>query len=369
VSDLLKLGSDAWQITDQEAEELKRKLQEGGPGLFPEPPIEYTGGLTLAAALARVQEEIPEVVKGATARIPGKDGKQGYSYSYANLADVTRAILPILGKHGLSWITKPTLLDGRFVLIYKLAHACGETEEGVYPLPDRGTPQEIGSAITYARRYALTSVTGVAPDDEDDDAAEATASHGRNTMTNPPMSDYERSLGRALLRVPTPQEREQAGPALMYASFVQALDFRACLNERGAWRQAVAEGSDQTWEELFVERVVLEIASVDTPEEWRTIRGELKQRDLDMTYQGQRFSQLLNARALEIQQAQAALVNEITASVVNAVDIAETDAAWTRATVARQAGLLTEDQLTEVATIVGDRRNRLQREQNQAATS
>jgi hypothetical protein len=133
---------------------------------------------TLAAALAAIQADLPEVRKTETAKVPTKTGGS-YSYSYADLAAVSRVILPRLGKVGLSWTTKPTLVGDRFVLVYKLLHTSGEYEEGTYPLPDRGTPQEVGSAITYARRYALCSVTGVAPDD-DDDAAEATGGHKRN---------------------------------------------------------------------------------------------------------------------------------------------------------------------------------------------
>ena len=110
---------------------------------------------TLAAALAAVQAQLPAVAKGETATVPTKSGGS-YKYSYADLAAVTRVILPRLGSHGLAWITKPTMReDGKFVLSYKLAHSSGECEAGEYPLPDRGSPQEIGSAITYARRYAL----------------------------------------------------------------------------------------------------------------------------------------------------------------------------------------------------------------------
>ncbi len=78
----------------------------------------------------------------------------------------------LLGEHGLAWVTRPTVVDGRFVLAYELRHTSGEAITGEYPLTG-GTPQEIGSAITYARRYCLCSVTGVAPESDDDDAQAA----------------------------------------------------------------------------------------------------------------------------------------------------------------------------------------------------
>lgn len=122
---------------------------------------------TLAAALAKFQSELPHLNKGNTANTGT------YSYRYADLADVSTLVLPLLGKHGLSFSAKPTLDEtGRFVLEYTLRHEAGECDTGRYPLNASGTPQQIGSSITYARRYALCSVTGIAPD-EDDDGAQA----------------------------------------------------------------------------------------------------------------------------------------------------------------------------------------------------
>lgn len=125
----------------------------------------------LAAALAAFQADIPSVVKGATATVQTKAGGS-YKYSYADLAVINPLVLPKLALHGLSWTAKPTLMGPEFVLMYKLMHESGEAEEGVYPLPDPGslTAQELGSAITYARRYALCAVTGIAPGGDDDDA-------------------------------------------------------------------------------------------------------------------------------------------------------------------------------------------------------
>src|SRR5690606_39576014 len=114
----------------------------------------------LAAALAAVQAQLPEIRKGETAVVPTKSGGK-YTFSYANLADVSKVVQPLVIRHGLAWITQPTTRDGRFVLAYELRHVSGEAISGEYPLPDRGKPQEIGSAITFARRYTLCSVTGV----------------------------------------------------------------------------------------------------------------------------------------------------------------------------------------------------------------
>lgn len=122
---------------------------------------------TLAAALAAFQLEVPTIAKGNTAAVFG-------GYKYADLTDVTQVVLPLLGKHGLAFSAAPTYdSDGRFVLAYALMHEDGGEVRGTYPLPANGKPQDIGSAITYARRYALTAVTGVAPGGDDDNAAAA----------------------------------------------------------------------------------------------------------------------------------------------------------------------------------------------------
>lgn len=128
---------------------------------------------SLAAALAAFQMELPTIKKGNQAKVETKSGGE-YKYQYADLADISPEVLPLLGKHGLSWSTQPNLLDDSMVLHYELKHESGESIEGLYPLPNPSTPpQAMGSAITYARRYALCAVTGVAPGGDDDDAQQA----------------------------------------------------------------------------------------------------------------------------------------------------------------------------------------------------
>jgi len=129
----------------------------------------------LNAALAALQSELPRIRKADTATVPTKAGGS-YSYSYATLTDVSEALLPLLAKHGLSFTAMPTVTDtGGFVLQFVLRHAAGESVTGQWPLKAGDTPQQQGSAITYARRYALLAATGAAPDDDDDGQAASTA--------------------------------------------------------------------------------------------------------------------------------------------------------------------------------------------------
>jgi hypothetical protein len=133
----------------------------------------------LAAALAAFQAELPKLTKDQNAKVQGEtqDGRKiNYSYGYADLSQVTEGVSPALGKHGLSFTSFPTVNEnGAFVLAYSLLHEGGEMRDGLWPLPDpnRTKPQQLGSAITYARRYAFMAVTNTFPGGEDDDGAAA----------------------------------------------------------------------------------------------------------------------------------------------------------------------------------------------------
>jgi len=130
----------------------------------------------LASALAAFHADLPKVGKGST--------NPAFKSKYADLADIVAVVLPALAKQGLAWIATPTFKDEVFVLAYELRHVAGETISGVWPLPDptKAKPQELGSAVTYAKRYALSAVTGIAPD-EDDDGNAASAKGANSAQT------------------------------------------------------------------------------------------------------------------------------------------------------------------------------------------
>lgn len=162
------------------------------------PPVEHP---SLAAALAAFQQDLPKIGKDNTANTGT------YSYKYADLSDVSSAVLPAMARHGLSFSTKPTLDDGgRFVLAYTLRHTSGDTDTGVYPLPSSGSPQQVGSAITYARRYVLSAIAGVAPDEDDDGAAAQTASYDYS----PPAQQRQRPQQRPAAVPSTPADARAA---------------------------------------------------------------------------------------------------------------------------------------------------------------
>lgn len=140
----------------------------------------------LAKALAAFQADLPKVGKDKTATVPTKTGGQ-YKYTYADLGTLTHTVIPLLNKHGLSFVTTPRITEGGgYELVGVLLHTSGESLEGALPIYGR-QPQEIGSAVTYARRYLLGCMTGVVTEDDDDGKA-ATKS---TPTTSEPAKDWE----------------------------------------------------------------------------------------------------------------------------------------------------------------------------------
>lgn len=133
---------------------------------------------SLAEALAAFQTELPKLTKDEKAKVKGetKDGRSyDRSYGYADLAQVVETVLPVLGRHGLSVTSKNIFTSDGYILRVTLLHESGESDFGDWPLPDprRSGPQDIGSAMTYGRRYLTLALSGAYPGGEDDDGAKA----------------------------------------------------------------------------------------------------------------------------------------------------------------------------------------------------
>lgn len=150
-------------------------------------PADTARPASLAAALITLQTRLPRITKDAKGQAGQRETR------YASLTAIHDAVLPILAELGLLWLCKPQLRDdGRFVLTYIIKHEpSGEWEDGDFPLPETGGSQALGSAITYARRYALTAVLGIAPADDDDDG------HAAQTEWRPPANPRYRKAVRS----------------------------------------------------------------------------------------------------------------------------------------------------------------------------
>ncbi len=128
----------------------------------------------IAKALALAQTKITSAKMSETATITGRDGKAGYAFKYADLERVDAACRPHLSANGIAIMqfaenpTAASLVSVRTMLV----HESGEWIAGTISMKaGQETPQAIGSAITYARRYGLAALCGVVQDDDDGEQA------------------------------------------------------------------------------------------------------------------------------------------------------------------------------------------------------
>lgn len=129
----------------------------------------------LVAALAKAQGLFTTIRKTNVAQVETKDGsKTGYTYRYAELADFIDACRKPLAVAGLA-ITQPATTDGRLVTVETtLWHESGEWMSNVFVLESASpSPQKIGSALTFARRYAYCALLGISAEKDDDDGRAA----------------------------------------------------------------------------------------------------------------------------------------------------------------------------------------------------
>jgi hypothetical protein len=132
----------------------------------------------LALALSKAQGEIKNASKDAT--------NPHFRANYATLASVWDACRAALSKNEIAVIQTPYVdaLAGRLFLRTVLLHSSGQEASGELSLAINAstTAQQLGSMITYLRRYGLSSMVGVAPDDDDDgnSAVNAAPAKGAN---------------------------------------------------------------------------------------------------------------------------------------------------------------------------------------------
>lgn len=120
----------------------------------------------LAAALAKAQ--------GAMGNAPFNKTNPHFKSKYADLASVRDAVTPHLAANGLSLVQTTMPGNGSMLVVTSLIHASGQWISSEYPvIHDVNKPQAMGSALTYARRYSISCICGIASE-EDDDANEAT---------------------------------------------------------------------------------------------------------------------------------------------------------------------------------------------------
>jgi hypothetical protein len=126
----------------------------------------------LASALAKAQAELVNPEKSLTATIrTGRPGDGERNFRYAPLSSGLDIVRKTLGQHEIATL-QTTAIDqtaGMVHLTTTLAHASGEwiaSDWPVCPIAETANPQRMGAALTYARRYALFTLVGIAGEDD-----------------------------------------------------------------------------------------------------------------------------------------------------------------------------------------------------------
>ena len=134
--------------------------------------------INLAKALCQTQATVEAVKKDAN--------NPFFKSKYADLASIWHAIREALTSNGLSVLQEPSTEGNKVRITTTLIHTSGEYVRSLLEVPAvRVDPQGIGSAITYARRYALGAIVGIAPEDDDGNAASGGGDRSKQQRPNP----------------------------------------------------------------------------------------------------------------------------------------------------------------------------------------
>ena len=169
----------------------------------------------LATALAKAQAELVNPEKSLTATIaPDRAGERERTFRYASLASGLDIVRRILGHHEIATL-QTTAIDtasGLVNLTTTLAHGSGEwiaSDWPVCPIAETANPQRMGAALTYARRYALFTLVGIAGED-DLDAPDLAGNTPSPADSPDPTKRSQSSPSRARPRAPNPSQRKPA---------------------------------------------------------------------------------------------------------------------------------------------------------------
>lgn len=170
--------------------------------------------------ILRIQANPPVLVKDKAGQVGNQKTK------YANLEQVNEKVLPRLNELSTIYVCLPSIQeDARFALEYELKHVpSGTSKSGKYALKLSENPQAMGSAITYARRYALLAALGIVAEDEDDDAGAGRGSAQRQAKRATP--DQQGQVA----------QRRPSGPPLPSDNLIsqpQMAKMQAMFAERG----------------------------------------------------------------------------------------------------------------------------------------
>jgi hypothetical protein len=154
-------------------------------------------GKELATALAKAQGEVENAKKVSN--------NPHFKSKYADLATIWDVIREPLTRNGLSVVQLPCEAQpGQIGLVTHIFHSSGQSvsERFVVGLKDATNPQQVGSALTYMKRYALLGVAGIASEDDDGEAAVGRAPKAAAAI------DYSATIAETMAKLESASDSE-----------------------------------------------------------------------------------------------------------------------------------------------------------------
>jgi hypothetical protein len=195
----------------------------------------------LMKALAKVQGKIQNITKAST--------NPHFKSAYADMAAVRAATFEALSAEGVTLLQPAEVADGQVTVTTELWF--GDQFKRCplsLPLPQSATPHVIGSAITYGKRYGVTSMLSLAAENEDDDGNAASQGNGRKISGDKVSAQQAKDIQQAILDTNANISRFlnaygiakiEEMPAVRYSEAMRQLDLKAARNLREAAGQPV----------------------------------------------------------------------------------------------------------------------------------
>lgn len=170
----------------------------------------------LFAALSAAQGELKNPAKNRTVKVRMKSGGE-YTFDYATLDSILEDARPVLAKNGLA-LVQGLQAGEQLLLLTRLGHKSGEWLEVETPvLTVEHGPQALGSAISYARRYAVAPLLGIASEEDDDGNGASGNSSDRHDRAKPPARPHETARHAPAGRMADNDDAEAGLEALAHA--------------------------------------------------------------------------------------------------------------------------------------------------------
>jgi ERF superfamily len=235
---------------------------------------------TIAAALAKAQAELTNPEKSLVAIIRSPfPREEDRAFRYAPLSSGLEIVRKGLGRHEIATIQTTTIDKdaGLLRLTTVLAHSSGEWISSEWPvcaIADIASAQRMGAALTYARRYALFTLVGIAGED-DLDAPDLDAT-SKTRVGEPPRPDHGQSTGDAAV---VARARDSAKLSVRSGAPVLTAEQSAILRERLLGQLVVINSADEAaaWA-----RLNLSAKNTLTADDARIVEDEFQTRVLSI---------------------------------------------------------------------------------------